>query len=375
MSSPINFVVYSYRSRPDPDKLFTTSYFDVFIPQTSPWWDYWGPAAQFTGVKNGTTSGGWFEGWCFDPFKSISSGTSYNWNVYSPYEPGLLPGGGYNAGNLDSINWLLNLDLSTTGRDINYGEVQSAIWNMLWGGALITTGSDITQRGPVSSADVTYLIGRSTSEGNGFVPDVEQGHIITALLYPSSGSSQPVLIEVPTAALGDFVWHDVDADGIQDAGEAGINGATVVLWRDLDNDGLYDGGSEKLAQTLTFNKDGQDGYYAFKGLLPGLEYQVLFETPAGFNAVSPRQAGGDPALDSDGPVSDPVILTAGEFDRTIDSGFYVRPENAALGDRVWEDKDADGVQDAGELGIAGVTVNLYDCITNALVGSTFTDIN
>ena len=31
-------------------------------------------------------------------------------------------------------------------------------------------------------------------------------------------------VEVLCSSLGDYVWHDVDRDGIQDAGEEGING-------------------------------------------------------------------------------------------------------------------------------------------------------
>ena len=33
--------------------------------------------------------------------------------------------------------------------------------------------------------------------------------------------------------IGDFVWHDQDGDGIQDAGEPGIGGITVVLTNSL----------------------------------------------------------------------------------------------------------------------------------------------
>ena len=36
---------------------------------------------------------------------------------------------------------------------------------------------------------------------------------------------------------------------------------------------------------------------------------------------------------------------------------------AALGDFVWKDNDTDGIQDAGEPGISGVTVRLLNCAT------------
>src|SRR6185295_16555796 len=44
---------------------------------------------------------------------------------------------------------------------------------------------------------------------------------------------------------------------------------------------------------------------------------------------------------------------------TYDFG-YNTTRDASVGDRVWNDSDGDGVQDAGEIGINGVTVELLD---------------
>jgi SdrD B-like domain len=44
-----------------------------------------------------------------------------------------------------------------------------------------------------------------------------------------------------------------------------------------------------------------------------------------------------------------------------------------IGNRVWVDNDQDGIQDAGEPGISGVTVKLYNVLTNTLVATTTTD--
>ncbi|WP_290439155.1 SdrD B-like domain-containing protein, partial [Arthrobacter sp. SW1] len=43
---------------------------------------------------------------------------------------------------------------------------------------------------------------------------------------------------------------------------------------------------------------------------------------------------------------------------TVTDGSAAGP--GSIGDRVWSDLDSDGVQDAGEPGLAGVTVNLLD---------------
>ena len=53
----------------------------------------------------------------------------------------------------------------------------------------------------------------------------------------------------------------------------------------------------------------------------------------------------------------PTTLVSGENDLSWDAGIY---QQAALGDRVWHDRDGDGVQDAGEPGVPNVTVMLYE---------------
>jgi hypothetical protein len=71
-----------------------------------------------------------------------------------------------------------------------------------------------------------------------------------------------------------------------------------------------------------------------------------------------------------GPTCIPVTLVC---DNAVGVDFY-NVELAALGDFVWEDQNQDGIQDAGEPGIAGVTVNLYDC-AGMILASTTTDAN
>lgn len=177
--------------------------------------------------------------------------------------------------------------------------------------------------------------------------------------------SEPIKVGIETdlnpapPSLGDFVWFDTDADGVQDAGEDGINGVTVRL---LDGNGdpvLDASGLEIVGVTMT-DADGNDGAYKFSNLDADTPYIVEFEPPDGFG-LSPRNGTADTAADTNADPatgrSEPVTLTATEHDPTIDAGIF---EAVSLGSIVWFDVDADGVQDASEAGLGSVAVALLD---------------
>ncbi|MEM8859287.1 MAG: SdrD B-like domain-containing protein, partial [Chloroflexota bacterium] len=167
------------------------------------------------------------------------------------------------------------------------------------------------------------------------------------------------------ASLGDFVWLDVNEDGLQDGAEAGVSGVTVRL---------YD--SSNVLQEITTTDS--NGYYLFEDLNPG-NYYVEFTAPNGYTFTLQNQGAND-WLDSD---ADPVTgqtatttLVAGDNDLKWDAGLIeeLDPALAAIGNYVWEDLDKDGVQDPGEPGIANVQVNLYTS-TGVLTGTTTTDLD
>ncbi len=117
--------------------------------------------------------------------------------------------------------------------------------------------------------------------------------------------------EPEPAAIGDYVWHDLNQNGIQEAGEPGVPGVTVNLYDCADN------------FVATMNTDA-NGYYLFNNLIPG-GYYVVFIEPEGYFFTLQNQ-GADDAIDSD---ADPVTgktacttLDAGESDLTWDAGLY-----------------------------------------------------
>ncbi len=159
-------------------------------------------------------------------------------------------------------------------------------------------------------------------------------------------ATDPETVGVPaTAVIGDFVWNDLNGNGIQDVGEPGIPGVTVRL---VGTDGL--GNPVDLVVTTGSGPDA--GRYAFVGV-PAGQYTLTVTMPAGY-AATPVGKGTDPGLDSNGLVT-PITVTSGMVDLGVDTGLYVP---ASVSGSVYFDGDAGGSPNTGEPGIPAVTVTL-----------------
>ncbi|MGB8861559.1 MAG: SdrD B-like domain-containing protein [Ilumatobacteraceae bacterium] len=149
-------------------------------------------------------------------------------------------------------------------------------------------------------------------------------------------------------SIGDTVWYDLNNSGspAQGAGEPGLPGIDLTItWAGFDG---LPGTADDLVFPVTTN--GAGGYLV--GNLPFGDY--LIDVVA---ATVP--AGMVPTYDLDGtltPNTAPRTLSAIDPNpRDVDFSYT---GTGSLGDRVWLDTDGDGVQDAGEQGIPGLTVTL-----------------
>jgi len=183
-------------------------------------------------------------------------------------------------------------------------------------------------------------------------------------------------------SLGNFVWDDINNDGIfDDATETAIPNVVLALWMDMNNDGFPDMDLGRSAIT-----DG-NGQYLFDNLVPG-DY-IVQVVPANFTngvlADYTTSSGNDPAPDPDnnvnfddngydpgleiGIISLPITLASNDepvddedadnsSNLTVDFGFF---DDATIGNYVFEDNNANGLQGdpAVEPGINDVVVNLY----------------
>ncbi|MBC7884077.1 MAG: T9SS type A sorting domain-containing protein, partial [Saprospiraceae bacterium] len=171
----------------------------------------------------------------------------------------------------------------------------------------------------------------------------------------------PTLIEV-LGEIGDFVWRDLNANGIQDVGEPGLAGVTVELY-DCD---------DTFIKSVT---TGANGLYSLNNILRGF-YKLKFNIsalPPGFGFTLQNQ-GINTGLDSDPNQLGETIcffVNPGQRENTIDAGIV---QLSAIGDYVWNDQNGDGLQSVGEAVLPGVQVNLFRG-DGSFVSSQFTAAN
>ncbi|MBK1693752.1 hypothetical protein CKO09_03215 [Chromatium weissei] len=354
-ATPISIEAISYYraiTNTDPyDPYGLSSYFDIKINDSN---------GEFSAL-------GWIDGWCLNADINITGNhTVYQANLYSSQDPDLPTGLVYVATNLDLVNWILNQDF-TANPNYSYGEVQSAIWNLM-GSPIYTTGADIEGQGTVSATDVNTILSLAAANGEGFVPNASQ--YSTYIIDPYLGTThyQPLIVVTRPASIGNYVWLDNNKDGIQNDGESGVDGVTV---------NLYDGAGNFISTTTTGDDYStavvEQGYYQFTGLKAG-SYQVKFIANDYVFTVQDANENNSDAIDSDvdkDGLSQVVTLIAGESNQTIDAGLIGKSQQnstpATLSGYVYHDEGNDGLWDGTTAGIKNITITLLDANGNPIL--------
>jgi hypothetical protein len=283
--------------------------------------------ATFKGLRGGLdVKNQSYLGWCPDLFGDFSKNTaSTPYQLYSTYDPSLPANA--QSGNWDKVNWVLNNRTSHSS-----WAVQQVIWRLLAGN--YADDSHGFPGFPLPQPETDTLYNAALANGGGFVPQSGLHQVIGVLMYvdgiqndPATNHVQEVLIEVPmpecgSGAIGDFVWLDTNANGIQDSGEPGINGVSVAL---------EDAAGNTIATTVTANKPADypfpgpnpAGYYQFGGLCGG-NYQVVIDgsqTALSGLTPSPSNVGTNHSVDSNGSPAFVTLMNDTTVDETIDFGY------------------------------------------------------
>jgi len=171
---------------------------------------------------------------------------------------------------------------------------------------------------------------------------------------------------LPVSQVIGTVFNDADEDGLQGNNEGGIGGVTVTL---------HNADGTVVATTMS----DPNGSYTFDNIMEG-DYYIVVDASTNTNGIpnyeGTIQDAGDDDFDSDvNPTtgqSEIFSHVPADGNSDLDAGF-IEPAASITG-FVWNDLNENGLQNEGEDGIAGVTVQLLDGNGN-VVETTTTDAN
>ncbi len=176
--------------------------------------------------------------------------------------------------------------------------------------------------------------------------------------------------------FGNLVWNDLDGDGLQDAGEPGLAGVNVQLWSAAKND-LIDSAISDA-----------NGHYSLTSAGPG-NYRIRALLPVSGDQFTGKDAGDDlkdsdiNASGTDFGFTDIYVIGSNVISIvSIDIGIRKfatptptrTPTPINIGNSIWAD-DGDGVQETGEVGLANVTLRLWNANTNQVVDTAVSNAN
>ena len=233
------------------------------------------------------------------------------------------------------------------------------------------SGYGITETQPASFGD-----GKTTIDGGGpgsgtAVKPVAAGGLDTiggVVLTAGGVLTGYNFGELPSgASVSGFVYVDGNNNGSKDAGEAGISGVSVRLT------GTDSAGSTVDRTTTT----GADGAYAFAGVpvSNAAGYTITETQPTGFVDGKTTIAGANPGSASGSkPVAvggaDPITgVVVKPNDNLKDYDFGELRTNATVAGYAYVDANNNGLRDAGETPISGVTVRLTGTDANGVAVS------
>ncbi|MCB0573675.1 MAG: hypothetical protein KDC61_03815, partial [Saprospiraceae bacterium] len=278
---------------------------------------------------------------CVQP-ASISNLTWIDENANGIQDPGEDP--------LPNVTVVLD-GVDVNGNPVNETAITGAagqyLFDNLWPGTY-----KLTFATPPGGYVLTTANDPDANDGNDSDADPSMGGMtVFEVLTPGENNTDYDAGYYIPASIGNFVWEDLDADGEQDPGEPGLQGVPVTLTG-------TDGQGNPVNKTTTTDVDGS---YLFDELVPG-DYKLTFATLPGLVGSPLNQAAGDDAQDSDadpamGGMTATETLVSGENNPNYDAGYFAPVK---VGDYVWFDENANGVQDAGEPGIENVEVKLLD---------------
>ncbi len=209
-------------------------------------------------------------------------------------------------------------------------------------------------------APIGYLDGRDTAGDP--AANTTTAHLINNIVLSDGEDSTGNLFgHVLASSLAGTVFNDFDSDGIQDAGEPGIESVTVTL---SGNEELPDGSTAAITPIIV--STAANGTYSFTNLRPGV-YTITETQPADYadGTDAAGTLGGNTAVNE---VISSIVVTSDDHG----AGYNFAETGASITGTVFRDDDRDGTLDGGEPGILGATIELYESDGTTLITTTTT---
>jgi hypothetical protein len=247
----------------------------------------------------------------------------------APWGGSFGPGGGY---------FYYNQNFTKTGVPAPFGSANTitAHYTKSNGGIAVYPGYNEVMMSAIDPVNKSYSNGIIRNFNSG----TNAGNMSGRMELFSSNGSDPtnfgkaaalgdfeLLLDAEAMEIGNKVWDDANANGIQDATEAGIAGVNVVL-RSPGADGVYGNGDD---QTWTITTEANGNYYfdativndnrrpsswlgvsaTNSGVLPGFEYRVEID-PSQTNLIGYSatviNSSVNSAIDNNGTLSGSKIM-------------------------------------------------------------------
>ncbi len=180
-----------------------------------------------------------------------------------------------------------------------------------------------------------------------------------------------------SSSFGDFCWQDLLINGLQDIDEPGLPNVKVVIINPGADNIRFTGDDVRIDSTFT----DAFGKWQFTNLT-GTRYFVVFTPPSGYSYTLKNQ-GFDETVDSDidgTGVSDIIYISNSPYGFNypfLDVGFTITPPMptaGSIGNYFWDDINGNGIQEASEFGVPGITVDLLDNV-DAIIQTTTTNLD
>lgn len=259
-------------------------------------------------------------------------------------EPG-LDGVTVTLSGTDDLGNAVNIPQTTVGGIFSFGNLRPGTYQL------------------VETQPAGFLDGKDANGSAGGI--ISNDTVIAITIVSGMNGAGYSFGELQPATLGGFVYADANGNGTFDVGDAPISGETVTLT-----------GTDDLGNAVNLPATSQaDGSYTFTNLRPSdaSGYRITETQPAAYNqgtnavgTITNVQAGQTTTIGTAGPGVDQIsgiVLASG----TLGKNYNFGEVGSGLSGTVFIDDNRDGSIQAGDLGLANVTVTISDGVNSVNV--------